>query len=84
MDIQRYALSELGFHRGRSLVTVTSVALAVLAALILTALADSYARAIRVPIETVGADVVVQLQGDIPPKLEGRPAKRHTMRYLHV
>jgi putative ABC transport system permease protein len=38
---------------------------------VLTALADSYARAIRVPIETVGADVVVQLQGDIPPKLEG-------------
>ena len=71
MDILRYALSELGFRRGRSLVTVTSVALAVLAAMILTALADSYARAIRVPIETVGADVVVQLQGDIPPKLEG-------------
>jgi putative ABC transport system permease protein len=71
VDILRYALSELGFRRGRSLVTVTSVALAVLAAMILTALADSYARAIRVPIETVGADVVVQLQGDIPPKLEG-------------
>ena len=50
---------------------MTSVALAVLAAMILIALADSYARAIRVPIETVGADVVVQLQGDIPPKLEG-------------
>ena len=25
----------------------------------------------RVPIETVGADVIVQMQGDIPPKLEG-------------
>ena len=67
----RYALSELTFRRGRSLVTALSVALAVLAAVILTALAASYARAIRVPIETVGADVVVQTQGDIPPKLEG-------------
>ena len=71
MDILRYATSELAFRRGRSLVTATSVALAVLAATILTALAASYAQAIRVPIETVGADVVVQQQGDIPPKLEG-------------
>ncbi len=71
MAMLRYALSELGFRRGRSLVTAVSVALAVLAAMILTALAASYARAIRVPIETVGADVVVQTQGDIPPKLEG-------------
>jgi ABC-type antimicrobial peptide transport system permease subunit len=71
MDILRYALNELAFRRGRSIVTVISIALAVLAAMILTALAVSYARAIRVPIETVGADVIVQTQGDIPPKLEG-------------
>ena len=71
MDILRYALNELAFRRGRSIVTATSIALAVLAAMVLTALAASYARAIRVPIETVGADVVVQTQGDIPPKLEG-------------
>ncbi len=37
----------------------------------LTSLAASYAQALRVPIETVGADVIVQQQGDIPPKLEG-------------
>jgi putative ABC transport system permease protein len=71
MDTLRYAASELAFRRGRSLVTATSIALAVVAAIILTALAASYARAIRAPIETVGADVVVQLQGDVPPKLEG-------------
>ena len=67
----RYAVSELVFRRGRSLVTAISIALAVLAAMVLTALATSYARALRVPIETVGADVIVQQQGDIPPKLEG-------------
>ncbi len=66
-----YALSELTFRRGRSLVTVISVALAVVAAVVLTALATSYGNALQVPIETVGADVVVQTQGDIPPKLEG-------------
>ena len=67
----RYALSELIFRRGRSLVTVVSIALAVVAAVVLTALATSYGKALQVPIETVGADVVVQTQGDIPPKLEG-------------
>ena len=67
----RYALSELIFRRGRSLVTVISIALAVVAAVVLTALATSYGNALQVPIETVGADVVVQTQGDIPPKLEG-------------
>lgn len=66
-----YALSELAFRRGRSLVTVISIALAVAAAVVLTALATSYGNALQVPIETVGADVVVQTQGDIPPKLEG-------------
>lgn len=67
----RYAASELIFRSGRSLVTAVSIALAVLAAIVLTALASSYARALRVPIATVGADVIVQQQGDIPPKLEG-------------
>ena len=71
MDVLRYAMSELIFRRGRSLVTAVSIALAVLAAVVLTALAGSYARALRVPIETVGADVIMQEQGDIPPKLEG-------------
>lgn len=66
-----YAASELVFRTGRSLVTVVSIALAVFAAVVLTSLATSYARALRVPIETVGADVIVQQQGDIPPKLEG-------------
>lgn len=67
----RYAASELVFRRGRSLVTAVSIALAVLAAVVLTSLAASYAQALRVPIETVGADVIVQQQGDIPSKLEG-------------
>lgn len=66
-----YAASELLFRSGRSLVTAISIAMAVLAAIVLTSLAASYARALRVPIETVGADVIVQQQGDIPPKLEG-------------
>jgi ABC-type antimicrobial peptide transport system permease subunit len=64
-------VSELTFRRGRSLVTATSIGFAVLTAMVLTALAGSYARALRVPIDTVGADVIVQQQGDIPPKLEG-------------
>ena len=71
MSILRYAWRELAFRRSRSLIAVLSFAIAVLAAVLLTALAASYARAVRAPIETVGADVIVQITGDIPPKLEG-------------
>ena len=71
MSVIRYAIRELLYRRGRSIVTMTSVALAVLAAVLLTALATSYSRAIRKPIETVGADVIVQMTGDVPLKLEG-------------
>ena len=71
MSALRYALRELAFRRSRSVIAVLSFAVAVLAAMLLTALAASYARAIRAPIETVGADVIVQITGDIPPKLEG-------------
>ena len=67
----RYAIHELSYRRGRSLVTLLSVAVAVLAAVLLTALAASYAKAVRAPVETVGADVVVQITGDIPPELKG-------------
>ena len=71
MSALRYALRELAFRRSRSVIAVLSFAVAVLAAVLLTALAASYARAVRAPIETVGADVIVQITGDIPPKLEG-------------
>src|SRR5674476_1584317 len=71
MSVLRYAWRELAFRRSRSLITVLSFAIAVLAAVLLTALAASFARAVRAPIETVGADVIVQITGDIPPKLEG-------------
>ncbi len=66
-----YAIQELAFRRSRSLITIASVAVAVLAAVLLTALATSYGRAVHAPVETVGADMVVQITGDIPPKLEG-------------
>ncbi|MFD2181731.1 ABC transporter permease [Rhodoplanes azumiensis] len=66
-----YALHELRFRRSRSVVTAASIAVAVLAAVLLTALAAAYAKAVRAPVETVGADMVVQLTGDVPPKLEG-------------
>lgn len=67
----RYLVRELEFRRGRSLATSASIGLSVLAAVLLTALATSSSRAIQLPMKTVGADVVVQLTGDIPPKLEG-------------
>lgn len=71
MNRYRYIVNELVYRRARTLATAASIALAVLAAVLLTALATSYAGAIQAPMKTVGADVIVQLSGDIPPKLEG-------------
>jgi putative ABC transport system permease protein len=71
LNRHRYALAELVYRRGRSIATATSIALAVAAGVLLTALATSYAGAVQAPMKSVGADVVGQLSGDIPPKLEG-------------
>jgi len=71
MNRLRYLACELRYRRGRSLATAGSIALAVLAAVLLAALARAYSRAIELPMKAVGADVIVQLSGDIPPKLEG-------------
>ncbi len=71
MNSRRYLVRELAFRRGRSISTATSIALSVLIAVLLTALASTFAGALKVPLKSVGADVVVQLSGDIPKKLEG-------------
>ena len=71
MDRWRYVARELRHRSGRSLATAAGIAVAVLAAVLLAALANSYSRALEAPMKTVGADVIVQLTGDIPPKLEG-------------
>src|SRR3990172_2100786 len=71
MNRLQYLARELQYRMGRSLATAGSIALAVLTAVLLAALARAYSRAIELPMKTVGADVVVQLSGDIPPKLEG-------------
>ncbi len=64
-------MKELAFRRGRTIVTVASIAVSVTAGVMLWALATAYSQALHRPVETVGADVIVQMTGDIPPKLEG-------------
>ena len=66
-----YLKQEL-FHRsGRSVVTLVCIALVVFMAVTLTAISRASTDALRLPLENVGADIVVQLSGDIPQKLEG-------------
>jgi len=66
-----YLAKELIFRRGRSIATAVSIGVSVCAAVLLIGIATSYSQAIRVPMKTVGADVVVQRSGNIPRKLEG-------------
>lgn len=71
MNRWHYIIRELGFRRGRSIATAMSIGVSVLAAVLLIGIATSYSNAIQAPMKSVGADVVVQLSGDIPRKLEG-------------
>jgi ABC-type antimicrobial peptide transport system permease subunit len=66
-----YAMRELAYRRGRTIVTAASIAVSVATGILLWALATAYSQALHRPVETVGADVIVQMTGDIPPKLEG-------------
>ena len=53
------------------MVTLVSIALVVFMAVTLTAISRASTDALRLPLENVGADIVVQLSDDIPQKLEG-------------
>ena len=66
-----YLKQELSHRFGRSMVTLVSFALVVFMAVTLTAISRASTDALRLPLENVGADIVVQLSGDIPQKLEG-------------
>ena len=66
-----YLKQELYYRFGRSTVTLVSVSLVVFMAVTLTAISNASSDALRLPLENVGADIVVQLSGDIPKKLEG-------------
>ena len=66
-----YLKQELSHRSGRSVVTLVSIALVVFMAVTLTAISRASTDALRLPLENVGADIVVQLSRDIPQKLEG-------------
>ncbi len=71
MNRFQYIAHELAYRRGRSFATAASIALSVLVTVLLIGIATSYTSAIQAPMKSVGANVVMQLSGDIPSKLEG-------------
>ena len=71
MKRTHYLKRELGFRRGRSLATLLSIGVSVLAAVLLISIATTYSKAVQAPMKSVGADIVAQLSGDIPKALEG-------------
>jgi len=66
----QYLRKELAHRRGRTIATLASIGVSVLVAVLLISVATTYTRAIQAPMKTVGADIVVQLSGDIPSALE--------------
>jgi len=71
MKRSHYLKKELGFRRGRSIATLLSIGVSVLAAVLLISIATTYSKAIQAPMKSVGADIVAQVSGDIPKALEG-------------
>ena len=71
MNRFQYMTKELVFRRGRSIATLLSIGVSVLAAVLLISVATTYSKAIQAPMKTVGADIVAQLTGDIPKALQG-------------
>jgi len=71
MNRYQYLSKELTFRRGRSIATLLSIGVSVLAAVLLISVATTYSKAVQAPMKTVGADIVAQLSGDIPKALEG-------------
>jgi len=67
----QYLRQELIFRRGRTIATLLSIGVSVLAAVLLISVATTYSRAVQAPMKNVGADIVAQLTGDIPRALEG-------------
>ncbi len=67
----RYLLRELLHRPGRAVATSVSIALASLLAIAALAVADAYSTGLQQPLRSVGAGMIVQLTGGIPPKLEG-------------
>lgn len=67
----QYAMRELSHRRGRSLAMLGSIWLAVMAGILFITLANSYSEAVRKPMAVVGADMIVQLGGEIPLDLKG-------------
>ena len=66
-----YLKQELTFRRGRTVATLLSIGVSVLAAVLLISVATTYSKAIQAPMKSVGADIVAQLTGDIPRALDG-------------
>lgn len=66
-----YAARELKSRRGRYAVSILGIAVAVALLISLFALSQAYREAARIPLEEIGADMVVQKYGNVPKVVSG-------------
>ncbi len=69
--INRYCFKELLHRRGRTIIALLSVSIGIALFLSLQAYSEGYHQAARAPLTEIGADLVVQREGDIPESFEG-------------
>jgi len=70
MDL-RYIVKELWYRKRRTLAATIGLAVGMAILIIMNALSSAYTEAARIPLKEIGADITVQLAGDVPENLTG-------------
>jgi ABC-type antimicrobial peptide transport system permease subunit len=66
-----YLMNELYHQRRRTLAAVVGLSIGIALLIVLNALSAAYRQAAHAPLDEIGADVTVQLPGDVPKELTG-------------
>jgi ABC-type antimicrobial peptide transport system permease subunit len=70
MDL-RYVVKELWYRKLRTLTATIGLAVGIAILITMNALSSAYTEAARMPLKEIGADITVQLAGDVPENLTG-------------
>ena len=67
----RYVVKELWYRKRRTLAATIGLAVGMAILITINALSAAYTEAARMPLKEIGADITVQLAGDVPENLTG-------------
>jgi putative ABC transport system permease protein len=69
--VWQYMIKELWHRKHRTLTATLGLAVGITVLITLNALSSAYTQAARMPLQEIGADIIVQRAGDVPEDLIG-------------